>query len=613
MPVERNEIESVSSSSKTKNSQAFLSLIDAESKLIKKTKSTDDVSYQSESAGSKSSATNRRGGRRRVAEASSSISGEPAKNADNTEGQSEINSKASNLADAIEKSKPNQSSDSRARRLRSSSRESFSSRDSSVDSPSNHRRRSHTPAELSSDTDESKQRRRSIRREGSKKRSTEKHDTSREIDEKSRRRRSNKPKDQKSKDFNFNDSTQDVFADANHSLDDSLDFAEKFNAFPSEDGGVKSHFETFGLPNGNGDDCTDDGFPPMVTNDFSASLNRFDTSGGATTFSEFNAFESPFDQSMTFPRQSLLLEKDEIIWDKSPHKEVPDLSEGELSIALHKIMSSTFLCEPIANPLNGNVILCCHVNGVACIQELDTNRSNVQVSCIPILSDEVRQKVAVKYKQSIHSISRVVALQSGMHFAIGRTRVRVGVIVELKLCESNQNLKLLLIWRWGYGVPLIGLQYVLTMPTEAGMNVDCRSFRIADEIVFMAASSPSGSFMFLCKPVASDTWMANSLETVATVTDVCLVDRMPRGEYPYLVVSFSDNSLSVWTYKLALSKTTFKDVNVNRVLLPLCRLDHSAIHSSLESTPLDETDISEDSGKFLLTENLRRIDFLIYY
>jgi hypothetical protein len=165
------------------------------------------------------------------------------------------------------------------------------------------------------------------------------------------------------------------------------------------------------------------------------------------------------------------------------------------------------------------------------------------------------------------------------------------------------------LWRWGYGMPLVGLQYALSLPPNNDYPFDSDSLQFADSIIFLAGSSSKGTVVFVCKPVVSNSWSANHVSSSARVCRLSLVDFTNRGKFPYLAVALSDSSLAVWTYKAALSTNAFKDKALTRVLFPLCRLDYQAVQVSLKQTETDEDHNGETDGK--LERNLFFLEFLL--
>lgn len=589
MPSSKNESDKTTKNNNnavaSTTNEGSLALLDAKSKQKRKPKSGDDVSFQSESAESKSSRSVRRVGRKRTTsttstEISVSSSGDASRQAESDNIEKEASDKPSRLSDVMEK-QPTQS-----RRNSAGTSQSGSSNNESKDAPNSRRIRS-SPA-----SEKPIKKIQSPRREGNRRSRSEdeSHNMSGSVDD-------NPP--QKSDESNT--SIEDQFgsfpiSELPHHADEFTALEDAFGSFPIENGNQgRSFVSDFSALSPFNTKTTE--FPSMNTFDsaFAAresSFQSFEQSFSVLSTTEFEAFDS-FDKSLSFPKQSAI---QETVWETSPLSQVPKIKKGEYNISRKKLFSQDFVCAPVSNPLNGNVICCVETNGVFYIQENDTNKNNLQVSCKPILTEELRHKISIKFNSTIHSVSQVVTLQCGLHFAEGRTRLRVGLIVEFKIMETSQSLKLLLLWRWGYGLPLIGLQYALSLPTGNDYSFDTDNLTFADNIIFLAGASQKGSVVFICKPVVSDSWSANNVATDAKICKLSLTDCTKRGDFPYLTIALSDNSLSVWTYKAALSTTAFKDKATKRILFPLCRLDYLSIESAIKSTETDEGENPDSSG-----------------
>jgi hypothetical protein len=280
------------------------------------------------------------------------------------------------------------------------------------------------------------------------------------------------------------------------------------------------------------------------------------------------------------------------IWDRSPLTNVPVHPLEEVSLVSRTILSrSPMVCAPITNPMNGNIIFCNDGHGgTASIHEIDPRRDNVQVSSAGIVTREMQRRIATKLSVSVCGLVSVVTLAAGVHVANGQARLRVAAIMDLKVIESPQPMRIVAVWQWGYGSPSpISLQFTLTPPSGAEFTYEANIIQIADGVVFIGGYSPKGPCVFLCQPTVRETWSVNFVGGSGRITCMSVTPGAKR-DYPYLAVGLSDRSVSVWTYKHALSVAASKaNEPSKRWLFPLCRLDAGAAIMATESTSLPQS------------------------
>lgn len=318
----------------------------------------------------------------------------------------------------------------------------------------------------------------------------------------------------------------------------------------------------------------------------------------ANTFGGPGGFDSAggFDQSSFFAPAPAAAPKQKV-WDSTPLMNVPKTELPKLSLIETMTVRCVFEGAPSTNPMNGNIIFCSSKGGVFCIHEIDPHKNNVQVSSVAVLSTELQRKLASKYNASAHSVDSVIALTAGLHRAHGQTRVRVAAILDLRVLESDQAMRIVAVWQWGYGAPHpVLLQHVMIPPSGGDFSYDAASLQVADGLLFIAGTSKKGPCVFVSKPAVRETWSANSLTGKGRVSAMVVTPDVKRA-FPYLAVALTDRSLSVWTYGSALASGASKGNEASpKWLLPLCRLEGESVLADVPAAPLNEIE-SEGKGK----------------
>jgi hypothetical protein len=319
--------------------------------------------------------------------------------------------------------------------------------------------------------------------------------------------------------------------------------------------------------------------------------------GGATFASGFTT--DTFDQDL-FSAPS---KKAEPKYDTTPLSGMPTRTAAKLRFTEKGINVGRFLGSPTSNPLNGNIIFCSEgANKGILIREIDPSRDNVQVSCAVVLSPELQRKTATKYNASVHSVSSIISLTAGLHTSHGQTRLRVAAILDLRVLESSQPLRVVAVWQWGYGTPHpVALQFVMSPPSGGDFSYDAKSLLVADNLLFLAGASPKGPCVFISKPSVREAWASNSLGGSGRVSAMD-VPSSPTRSFPYLAIALTDRSLSVWTYKEALGNPASKggkDAATKRWLFPLCRLEPAKALAAVEASSLSPYEKTTGPGEML--------------
>jgi len=335
----------------------------------------------------------------------------------------------------------------------------------------------------------------------------------------------------------------------------------------------------------------DQGFPaPTGTaiSEGTTSITPTQTGGFNADFGAndgFGAFGSDANPFASQPQQTLFDAPKETSWDTSPLVDMPRAVQSKVSLHLKSMYSKSFVGKPIVNPLNGNIIFCAKGHNGAFLHEVDPRRSYMQVSSAPVMSTELQRRLAVKYNVSASNLEDVITLTAGIQHSHGQARVRVAAILDLKVLESHQLMRVVAVWQWGHSSPSSNtLQFAMTPPSGGDFSYDSSSLQVADGLMFVAGSSPKGPCVFMCKPTVRETWSANFLSGTGRVTSMSVTPYLNR-DFPFLAVALSDRSVSIWTYKTALSGTASKaNEPSKRWLFPLCRLDASATFQEVEAS-----------------------------
>jgi hypothetical protein len=343
---------------------------------------------------------------------------------------------------------------------------------------------------------------------------------------------------------------------------------------------------------------------PTATNgQISVSARVFDSGFSPDAFEATNVFGSHvfnegFAGPETFEQPHFGL-KESIMpqWDSSPLERVPLRRCGKLILDQQDFFSTDFACAPTSNLSNGNVIFACSGKDGFFLKEIDPSRNSVPVCSTPVLTIDLQRKVSSKYNVSIYKVHALTSLTSGLHESHSQSRVRVASVLEVNVLESPQLMKIVAVWQWGYGTaqPIV-LQYTITPPSGADYIFDAATLQIADNLVFIAGSSPKGPCVFITKPAARDSWSANFLGGSGFVSALAVTTTSERA-HPFVAVGLTDRSLSVWTYAEAMKPASKDSESSKRWLFPLCRLEAGSVLSSRESKNFVSEEPSDADSK----------------
>jgi hypothetical protein len=296
---------------------------------------------------------------------------------------------------------------------------------------------------------------------------------------------------------------------------------------------------------------------------------------------------------------------------------------------------------PVANPLNGNTIICRPATSETRNRSCDiiewSPQRQTQVLSISILTSDLRRNVVLKYGVTPEGVDTVWTISAGVHRTdSGTEALRVAALVDLTILgdRNKEVLRVIAVYNWWYGDgdetgggPR--LQSVLSPPSGLDFSYDTKSLKIADGCVFVAGASPKGPCVFLNKPTVRGTWSANFIakNTDLRISDMAVTnapgsppDPVPLSSddeskissfgddrrLPYLAVALNDGSLSVWTYEAAAKLTGKTKEAVRKLLFPLCRLHAMKVLQGCPETALTSKDRS-DSDKNLPAESTTEV------
>lgn len=371
-------------------------------------------------------------------------------------------------------------------------------------------------------------------------------------------------------------------------------------------------------PGGNAFDTSDDGFAADGFGGGGFADTAFaPTSFGQTTpvldaaFAADTAFESGFgDADFGAPIFSAgfdgfgpatdVLPQPETVWDKSPLTDIPTIEPAQFTLKHKSIMTKTFHAAPVSNPANGNIFFAASTPDGIYLHEVEPSRDFVQVAAVPILSADLREKIATKYNATIKGIETIWKIVVGSH---GHAKEQIAAVIDLKVLEAAMTMRVVLVWqRNGSSFRLL---HVTTPPAGADFVCDVSTLQAADGLLFVGGSSPKGACIFISKPAVREAWSANFLTGSGSVLAMTVTPSKP-----YLVVALVDKSVTVWTYKSALDRSTTDAKASKRWLFPLCRLDYATALSDAKAVhPVTEEGRPEldEKGKFVF---VCRSDFL---
>ncbi|VEU44210.1 unnamed protein product [Pseudo-nitzschia multistriata] len=285
---------------------------------------------------------------------------------------------------------------------------------------------------------------------------------------------------------------------------------------------------------------------------------------------------------------------------------------------------------PVTNPLTGNPIVCrpsVAANNSHDILEWDPQRKT-QVLATAVFSDELKRKIADKYRVVPDAVQRVWTISAGVHRSSpkqkgGQTEaVRVAALLDLTILGErfDEVLRVIAVWNWGgsNASVLVQLQSVLSPPSGADFTYDTKNLVVADGCIFVAGASAKGPCVFLNKPTVRETWSANFIvkNKDIQISHMAATNspRSPRdpdagdtendnsgdGErVPYLAIALDDGSLSVWTYEAATKLNGKNNEAVRKLLFPMCRLHAAKV---LQTCPVtnwssrEQTTVDGDRG-----------------
>ena len=329
--------------------------------------------------------------------------------------------------------------------------------------------------------------------------------------------------------------------------------------------------------------------------------------------------------------------KPQISYDKSPIEKPPMNQVESMSTKIKWITprpnlvisasSKSQIPSPVANPLNGNLIVCrsaiSQTRSKSCEIVEWSPQKQAQVLSVPILTSDMMHKVLQKYSVVPESVDTVWTISTGIHRTSTNTEaIRVAALIDFTvLGERNKEiLRLIAVWNWGhYGDTGSGpvLQSVLSPPSGSDFTYDTKSLKVADGCIFVAGASAKGPCVFLNKPTVRETWSANFIakNTDLRITNMAVTnaskndpDPVPTSgdeesstmgtlgidqRLPYLAIALNDGSLSVWTYDAAMKINGKSKEAVRKLIFPLCRLHAIKVLTGCPVTPWSSKDKSE--------------------
>lgn len=290
---------------------------------------------------------------------------------------------------------------------------------------------------------------------------------------------------------------------------------------------------------------------------FASSNNETSITKPSTTFAfneanttnneDFKAFEA-FDQAPMFSQPA------EPEWDKSPLVDIPPVqthSESPRIRTTHHL-KRPLLTEPVRDTETGNLLLAV---------ERPDDASTTWMECIdpatytlrssfPMLTPDIRQRVAEKYKSTVTKIHKIWCMTTGSN--------QVAVLLDAKTLGSSSSLRLIV----GYHIPTGRVDYVLTPPSGGDFVYNIATLAIAKKLVFLAGASPKGACVFLCRPTVRESWSANFLSGPGVQVTSLAASAIHQ---PWLAIGLTDQTVTLWMY--------ITSSNAKRWLLPLCRLN----------------------------------------
>ena len=144
----------------------------------------------------------------------------------------------------------------------------------------------------------------------------------------------------------------------------------------------------------------------------------------------------------------------------------------------------------------------------------------------------------------------------------------------------------------------MSLQYALSPPSGGDFTYDENTFVMADNLIFLAGTSPKGPCIFVSKPAVRESWTANSLPGSGKVSAMEATPHADRTQ-PYLAIGLTDRSVSIWTYREAVEGAApkGKESGPKRWLFPLCRLESTKTLSGIDATSLNPTGAATGQGE----------------
>ena len=324
-----------------------------------------------------------------------------------------------------------------------------------------------------------------------------------------------------------------------------------------------------------------------------------DAFGGFAAFDGGNAFGTSGPDSFDQVNFSSPPKKEAIVYETSPLSGVPTRSQPVPAVYQKTVLKGPFHGSLSTNALNGNLIVCSETGDGIVFREIDPMRHYLQIAAAPIISVELQRKVAAKFNLTTHSVESVLRVTSGLHYEQGQTRLRVAAILDLRVLEAPQPLRLVAVWFWGQGgTHPVSIQYALSPPSGGHFTYDENTLAMADNLIFLAGTSPKGPCIFVSKPAVRESWTANSLPGTGKVSAMEVTPHVDRNQ-PYLAIALTDRSVSIWTYREAVEGTTSKgkESGPKRWLFPLCRLESTKTLSGIDATSLNPTGAPTGQGK----------------
>ena len=201
------------------------------------------------------------------------------------------------------------------------------------------------------------------------------------------------------------------------------------------------------------------------------------------------------------------------------------------------------------NPLNGNIILCRKSGKKWFLDEVDPSSAGTATASIELSCAEIKRGMDSTFGIIPCGVHQVCGMAAGVHFQNNCSRVKVGMIISLLALGATEPIKVLAIWKWGYGRERpFGIQKIVSAP---GSNeYDPRSLAVGNGLFFVSGSVDSIPILLVAKPHIQSEWVPFSLNPINKKTTkfslITQLELCPQGET--LALTIDGESISVWNY-----------------------------------------------------------------